>query len=374
MASVEFAWRVTKCHACHALGTLSPLLSANIAIYKKTRNTPRLKCCACHAKWDQRCPKCCACHEKCNTSPENVAKVLRLPHKTMKHLGMSQSATPATETTWQPVLKHSTKMGFAVSPFPHRHCDGSKEASDSRRDMLEHRARLPYISDFAASKSTFSYSFVTNRPQNRRFVRRFRRFLSPVTKCHACHGICTLSPIHAALTMRSQKTRSTRRRKCCACHATWHRRCPKCCACHEKCNASLENVAEAVRLPHKTIFDASWNMLECQEVPRLPREMKLRNAGKPQKWPLWQNFLYKHGHTSYRHGHTALTRTLASGCRRLWTVANGCERLRTVANGCGRKRDVRRTQLYPHTPRVKWEPLLRIREKPSFTNTYSMWG
>ena len=47
----------------------------------------------------------------------------------------------------------------------------------------------------------------------------------------------------------------------------------------------------------------------------------------------------------------------------LRTVANGCGRLRTVADGCERKRNVRRTQLYPHTPRVKREPLLRIREK-----------
>ena len=49
---------------------------------QKTRNTTRLKCCACHAKWRWTRPKCCACHENCNTSSENVAKVLRLPHKT----------------------------------------------------------------------------------------------------------------------------------------------------------------------------------------------------------------------------------------------------------------------------------------------------
>ena len=35
---------------------------------QKTLNTTRLKS--------------CACHEECNTSSENVAKVLRLPHKT----------------------------------------------------------------------------------------------------------------------------------------------------------------------------------------------------------------------------------------------------------------------------------------------------
>ena len=46
------------------------------------------------------------------------------------------------------------------------------------------------------------------------------------------------------------------------------------------------------------------------------------------------------------------------------TVANGCGRLRTVANGCGRGRNVERTHSKPQTPRVKREPLLRIREKP----------
>ena len=82
-------------------------------------------------------------------------------------------------------------------------------------------------------------------------------------------------------------------------------------------------------------------------------------------------------------GHMALTRTVANGCERLRMVANGCgrlrmvadgcERLRTVANGCGRLRTVAdgcewlrnvwRTQLNPHTPRVKREPLLCIWEK-----------
>ena len=50
--------------------------------FAKTCNMTRLKCCACHAKWRWRSPKRCACHEKCNASFKNVAKVLRLPHKT----------------------------------------------------------------------------------------------------------------------------------------------------------------------------------------------------------------------------------------------------------------------------------------------------
>ena len=53
--------------------------------------------------------------------------------------------------------------------YKHRHCDGTKEASDSIRDMLEY--------------------------QSEHFVRGFRRFPSHVTKCHASHRICTLSPL-----------------------------------------------------------------------------------------------------------------------------------------------------------------------------------
>ena len=48
---------------------------------QKTRSATRLKSCACHAKWRWTRLKCCACHENCNGSSENVAKVLRLPHK-----------------------------------------------------------------------------------------------------------------------------------------------------------------------------------------------------------------------------------------------------------------------------------------------------
>ena len=48
---------------------------------QKTRNTTRLKCYACHAEWRWRSPKCCTSHQKCNSSSDNDAKVLRLPHK-----------------------------------------------------------------------------------------------------------------------------------------------------------------------------------------------------------------------------------------------------------------------------------------------------
>jgi hypothetical protein len=55
----------------------------------------------------------------------------------------------------------------------------------------------------------FSYEFSLERenlqPQNRCFVRGFRQFSSHLTKYHAHHAICTLSPLDAALTMRFAK-------------------------------------------------------------------------------------------------------------------------------------------------------------------------
>ena len=169
-------------------------------------------------------------------------------------------------------------------------------------------------------------------PQNRCFVRGFRHFSAHLTKCHARHGICTLSPLHAALTMRFAKARNMTSLKCCACHAKWRWRSPKCCACHENCNSSSESDAKVLRLPHKTIFDTVWNTLECHKVPRLPHETRLRDVWNFQKWPL-----------CHRHGHRDLTRT--------------------VADGCDLKRNVERTHPQPPDPRVKREPLLRIREK-----------
>ena len=73
---------------------------------------------------------------------------------------------------------------------------------DSRRDRWEHQNEhfvrdFLQFSHFVASKSTFSYEFSLEpenlQPQNRCFVRSFRQFSAHCTKCHACHGICTLS-------------------------------------------------------------------------------------------------------------------------------------------------------------------------------------
>ena len=44
------------------------------------------------------------------------------------------------------------------------------------------------------------------QPQNRCFVRGFCQFSSHLAKCNVCHGICTLSPLDAALAMRFAKS------------------------------------------------------------------------------------------------------------------------------------------------------------------------
>ena len=109
---------------------------------------------------------CCACHAKCKASSENVAKVLRLPHKTTfdtswNMLEWHKVPRLPRKTTWQPVLKHSTKMGFAASQktlrgHQRRQRLAMRHAGASKRTF---RASLPYIWQFAASKSTFSYEF-----------------------------------------------------------------------------------------------------------------------------------------------------------------------------------------------------------------------
>ena len=96
------------------------------------------------------------------------------------------------------------------------------------------RPRLPPILTLC-SFSMFSYEFSLEpenlQPQNRCFVQGFRQISSHLTKCHACHRICTLSPLDAALTMRFTKNTQ---------HDT-------CCACHENCKSSCENVAKVLR-------------------------------------------------------------------------------------------------------------------------------
>ena len=179
------------------------------------------------------------------------------------------------------------------------------EPQDERfvRDFLQ-------FSYFVASKSMFFYEFSHEPqnllPQNRCFVRGFRQFSSHLTKCQACHGICTLSLLHAALTLQFAERRATRHPREMTMVISkvlhlprnmqlivWKRR-KVYCTCHTK------------RL--STPCETCWNVTKCHACHA--------------KW----------GHTTFetsksdpfcrtrhRHGHTGLTRPPADGCGRLRT-------------------------------------------------------
>ena len=127
------------------------------------------------------------------------------------------------------------------------------------------------------------------------------------------------------------QTRNTTRLKCCACYTKWIWTRPKLCACHENCNASSENVAKVLRLPHKTTFDTLQNTSECHEKCHACHAKRSNETFETSKKDPFCR-------TYHRHGHTVLTRTVANSCERWRTVADGYERLRMVADGCERLR------------------------------------
>jgi len=125
--------------------------------------------------------------------------------------------------------------------------------------MLEHQNEhcvqdFVQFSHFVASKSTLSYEFSLEPenllPQNRCFVRGFRQFSVHLTKCHACHGICTLSQFDAAPTMRFAKNELQDTSKVLRLRCKMTIIISKLLRAPGKCNASSENVAKVLRLPH----------------------------------------------------------------------------------------------------------------------------
>ena len=132
---------------------------------------------------------------------------------------MSQSATPDTQNDMTTCLETSKRRGFAGPPIDTarpqesqrletRHVGASKQAF---------RARFPPIFTICSFKidvflraSLWPYEPLNSIPQNRCFVRGFRQLSAYLTKCLACHGICTLSPLDAALTMQFAKKHATR--------------------------------------------------------------------------------------------------------------------------------------------------------------------
>ena len=227
-----------------------------------------------------RLPPILTISNNCDTLSNRLEchKVPRLPRK----------------TTWQPAWKPSKRRGFAAPPI-----DTAKPQENQRLETR--RVGAP--------------------------KRAFRARLPPILTLCSLRIDVFLRVFWGTSKFATSKSNTTRL-KCCACHAKWRWTRPKCCACHENCNASSENVAKVLRLPHKTTFETLRNTSECHKVPRLPRETKQRNVGNlPKLTPPAELTIG----TAIRSSH---------------------ERLRTVANGCGRLRtETQRRANTPSTPR-----------------------
>ena len=220
-------------------------------------------------------------------------------------------------------------------------------------------ARLPPIFTLCiASKSTFSYEFSLEPenllPQNRCFVRGFRQFSAHRTKCHACHGICSVSPLDAALPMRL--TKNTQR-----------------------------DTSKVLRLPRKMTMDTS-------KVLRLPRKLQhIFWKRRKSIAPATQNdFRHVTKHLWMSRSATPATRSEAT--RRLkppkmippaelpigTAIWSSRGRLRTVADGCERLRpQTQRRANTPSTPRPpEWNgnPCYAFGNKclPKFNRTASL--
>ena len=119
----------------------------------------------------------------------------------------------------------------------------------------------------------------------------------------------------------------------------------KCCACHENCHASSENVAKVLRLPHKTIstrYKTRLNVTKCHAC-HAKRSIETLETSKNDP-----------SCRTYHRQSPPAELTIGTAIR------GSHERLRTVAN---RNATSSEHTLNPQTPRVKREPLLRIREK-----------
>ena len=309
MPATEFAPRWPR-----NLHLVTTSRSADNAIRKNTR----LKFCACHAKWNRRCPKCCAWHENCNASSDSDPKVLRLPHRTIfdafastknathllketlkycachtefrrvcKNVIMSGSATPATQllrkTALQPVW--NLQKADVYRSCPHRHCDGTTEASGPRRHMLEHQNEH-FVRDFL--------TFYSSQLQNQRFPTSLTWTDRNIdVSCEASvyfHHMSqnALPPRNLHIVATSRSADNAIRKE----HATRHvqsaaRATQNDIGGVQSAAPAGKNARHVLRVPHKTTFDTLWNTLECHKVPRLPREMKLEKAAKRN---ILQNF------------------------------------------------------------------------------------
>jgi len=121
----------------------------------------------------------------------DMSKALRLPPN------MKSSFETASKTIIAPVIQQNQTIEM-------RRVGGSKGAF---------RTRLPQnltVCSYKIDVFLWFFQIFPNEPrnllpQNQCFMRGFCQFSSHVTKRHACHTICTFSPLDAPLTMRFAK-------------------------------------------------------------------------------------------------------------------------------------------------------------------------
>ena len=176
----------TKCCACHGkrhshyaprlprifLGCHHSTRPDNV---EKTRSTTRGTRCACHAKYEdgvQSAEPAAKMQVPFGEPRQGIAPVTQNDSRHFfKQVGMSRSATPATQNT---ITRFETPTGTPRTRTKTRH------AGSSKRAFL---TRLPQIPHFVATKST-----VPNEPQN----------LRPENRC-SCEGSVTFSTCHKIL-------------------------------------------------------------------------------------------------------------------------------------------------------------------------------
>ena len=155
-------------------------------------------------------------------------------------------------------------------------------------------------------------------------MRGFRQFSAHLTKCHTCHGICTVSPLDAALPMRFTKD-------------TQH------------------DTSQVLRLPRKMTMDTSEVLCLARKLQRILRK------GRKSIAPATQNdfrCVTKHVCISRSATHATQNeatlrlkppKTTSSAELTIGTaIGPSRERFRTVPNSCEDKRHVERT--HPQSP------------------------
>ena len=158
--------------ATHFLGCHHSTRPDNV---EKTRSTTRGTRCACHAKYEdgvQSAEPAAKMQVPFGEPRQGIAPVTQNDSRHFfKQVGMSRSATPATQNT---ITRFETPTGTPRTRTKTRH------AGSSKRAFL---TRLPQIPHFVATKST-----VPNEPQN----------LRPENRC-SCEGSVTFSTCHKIL-------------------------------------------------------------------------------------------------------------------------------------------------------------------------------